>query len=130
MTYGSSQTLPYKDKELGKLKKREYYQRNKIRANQWANVNREKIRKQDTVRRIRRKREAVDLMGGRCVDCGLVFPLAVYDFHHLDPAKKEFNPCNMLTKNKERFMEELKKCVLLCANCHRIRHATDEATVG
>jgi hypothetical protein len=40
----------------------------------------------------------------RCADCGQSHP-ATLDFHHLDPAK-----------------EEIAKCVVLCANCHRIRH--------
>lgn len=70
----------------------------------------------------KRKQFAVELMGGKCFDCGGVFHQSVYDFHHLDPSEKEGNPSSFLTKTDERLKEELNKCVLLCANCHRIRH--------
>lgn len=69
-----------------------------------------------------RKKVAVDMMGGCCADCGGIFHQAAYDFHHLDPTTKEGNPSHFLTKSDERLKEELSKCVLLCANCHRIRH--------
>jgi hypothetical protein len=67
-------------------------------------------------------------MGGKCTDCGGVFPLACFDFHHLDPSTKDFDPCRGLTKSKAKLFAELEKCVLLCANCHRIRHSTYETS--
>jgi 5-methylcytosine-specific restriction endonuclease McrA len=67
-----------------------------------------------------RKKEAVELLGGKCQDCGGVFPQCVYDFHHVDMTEKELNPSKALTKSN--WQEELSKCVLLCSNCHRIRH--------
>ena len=67
--------------------------------------------------------EAVEYLGGACHDCGGKFPLPVYDFHHLDPTEKEHNLGNILRrKNFSEIEKELSKCVLLCANCHRIRH--------
>lgn len=67
---------------------------------------------------------AVKYMGGRCLDCSLVTEhYEVYDFHHLDPSKKEFSP-GKVVRAFENMREELKKCVLLCANCHRIRHSS------
>jgi hypothetical protein len=36
----------------------------------------------------RRKKQAVEHLGGQCADCGGVFPYYVYDFHHLDPAQE------------------------------------------
>lgn len=69
-----------------------------------------------------RKQEIIDKFGGKCLDCGGIFPSAVYDFHHLDPNEKEYNPSYMAKMNPKRAEEELKKCVLLCANCHRVRH--------
>ena len=44
------------------------------------------------------------------------------DFHHLDPSTKEGLVSNMVKISWDRFLEEAKKCVLLCANCHRKVH--------
>ena len=43
---------------------------------------------------------------------------------HKDPSKKEFT---IGTKNIgfKRLSEEIKKCILLCANCHRELHSND-----
>lgn len=73
--------------------------------------------------RWKRKQEAVEYMGNKCFDCNTSFPLPAYDFHHLDPKEKEGNPSHFINKRSDiRWKEELSKCVLLCANCHRIRH--------
>lgn len=116
--------MPYKDKELGKEKKKEYYSKNKEKFKEYYSKQetKERIKLNDRNRRVKRKQEAVDLLGGVCLDCGKSYPLACYDFHHLDPNQKEFDPCSKLTSKKEKFLEELRKCVLLCANCHRVRH--------
>ncbi len=47
--------------------------------------------------------------------------ISVYDFHHRDPSKKEFNLCKVRYKMKE-CLEEIKKCILVCSNCHREIH--------
>lgn len=71
------------------------------------------------------KARAVAYLGGKCQDCKRVHPLAVYDFHHLDPSQKEASISRLLYKkvNWDTKKTELDKCVLLCANCHRIRHS-------
>src|SRR5215471_11078564 len=79
-------------------------------------------------RRTTYKRRAVEYLGGQCVDCGLRTTVAaVYDFHHLSSAEKDASIARMLnvTKRWAKIQEELDKCVLLCANCHRIRHAAE-----
>lgn len=77
-----------------------------------------------------RKAECVALLGGACVDCGLVSEYtAVYDFHHPNPEGKDFNVAKIYTYRWETLMTELKKCVLVCANCHRIRHAKEALAV-
>ena len=58
--------------------------------------------------------------GGCCSECKGVFPSSVYDFHHIDTSEKEFSIGRV--KSVSRMREELKKCILLCANCHRIEH--------
>ena len=46
------------------------------------------------------------------------------DFHHLDPSKKDTNISFLAyAKSKDRMLAEMKKCVVLCSNCHRKVHA-------
>ena len=73
-----------------------------------------------------RKQQAVDYMGGKCADCSAAYPAAVYDFHHLNPAEKDMDPQKALRSSWDKAKVELDKCVLLCANCHRIRHFVSE----
>lgn len=71
---------------------------------------------------VNRKKAAILSKGGSCEDCKQTFPYQVYDFHHLDPAQKEFQWSRMRERTIASIKNELAKCVLLCANCHRIRH--------
>lgn len=70
----------------------------------------------------RRKKQGVEYLGGRCADCGGVFPYYVYDFHHRDPGEKEMQFNTLRRRSWEAIKAELDKCILLCANCHRVRH--------
>jgi len=82
------------------------------------------------VRRWRRiKEEAIAEMGGCCADCGGVFHPDVYDFHHLDPSSKDYQWTKLRLFSKARRDAELAKCVLVCANCHRVRHIVAEEAV-
>lgn len=63
---------------------------------------------------------------GKCIDCNLLATEAnacVFDFHHLDPTIKDVNFNSIRWKKWEIITKELDKCVLVCANCHRLRHA-------
>ena len=72
------------------------------------------------------KARAVSYLGGECRHCGLVTDhLAVYDFHHIDMKEKEADPGSLLHYSWTRIQKELDKCILLCANCHRIEHEKD-----
>ena len=57
-----------------------------------------------------------------CVQCGQNH-VATLDFHHVDSTTKEVS-VNRLIKNRayKKAMEEVEKCIVLCANCHRIHH--------
>jgi hypothetical protein len=63
----------------------------------------------------RRKREAIETLGGRCVRCGSKDNLEV---DHIDRSKKEFPFSRMYALSQERFDAELAKCQLLCNSCH------------
>jgi ribosomal 50S subunit-associated protein YjgA (DUF615 family) len=78
---------------------------------------------QITVRETK-KRQLVEYMGGHCHDCKLETIVgSVYDFHHLNPEEKDINIAKLLNrKSVEEIKKYLDNCVLLCSNCHRIRH--------
>jgi hypothetical protein len=61
--------------------------------------------------------------GGKCCICGYDKCIDAFDLHHIDPNKKSFNICSYKIKNWDVIKEEAKKCVLLCATCHREFHA-------
>ena len=60
-------------------------------------------------------------LGGRCIKCGYDKCLKALGFHHLDPSKKDFTISNDHFKLKEA-VEEVKKCILICSNCHKELH--------
>lgn len=72
------------------------------------------------------KLKAIAYKGGKCVDCGYVGNPAVYEFHHLDESGKDREPNQLMGCKWENITKEIDKCVLLCANCHRIRHHENE----
>lgn len=113
---------------------KEHYKKNthvyKEKAKKWVKKNPDK-RKISANRHAKQKayeqkRLAVAYKGGKCTDCAGVFPQAAFDFHHLDPRTKDYHLAQLLNSRGFEFAkEELDKCVLLCANCHRIRHANE-----
>jgi len=78
-----------------------------------------------TNRRQEIKLKAIEYKGGKCEDCDESYDPCVYDFHHLDPSEKEIAFGSSGGMSFDKLKPELDKCVLLCANCHRIRHAKD-----
>lgn len=66
--------------------------------------------------------ELKKLRGGKCQRCGYDTTVKALDFHHLDPNKKDFTISNGNFKLTEA-IEESKKCILICSNCHRELHA-------
>ena len=68
------------------------------------------------------KRRAVDSMGGGCILCGYDRCTASLAFHHLDPTQKDFGIAKSI-RSWSNIVEELRKCVLLCHNCHSEVHA-------
>lgn len=65
--------------------------------------------------RTKRKSFAIEYLGGTCMRCGSVNDL---EFDHIDPSTKVMVISKMWTSSREKFMEELKKCQLLCHSCH------------
>lgn len=57
----------------------------------------------------------------KCEICGESH-IATIDFHHEDSQKKDFGISRFYSVSQSRFEEELKKCKVLCSNCHRKLH--------
>lgn len=70
----------------------------------------------------RHKKALVKYMGGKCADCGIVGHHSIYDFHHTEPEHKDFTIQSNRHYNFAQLIDELDKCVMLCANCHTKRH--------
>lgn len=70
----------------------------------------------------KRKERVVDQFGNKCHDCGHSYHPNVFDFHHLDTSTKEYDWTKMRLMSETKMQTELSKCIMLCANCHRIRH--------
>lgn len=68
----------------------------------------------------------VDAFGGRCQCCGGAFHHSEFDFHHLDKETKE-RPLQP-DRGWETLVTEAAKCVMLCANCHRLYHYFERNT--
>ena len=71
---------------------------------------------------------AIEYKGSKCHDCEVSFEYpAVYEFHHTAPEHKDFAfGAKGYSQAWSKVQLELDKCVMLCANCHRIRHAKGE----
>lgn len=69
------------------------------------------------------KFKAIQLLNDKCLDCNKKYDPYVYDFHHY-LENKEHSISKMIRKkyNWQNIKDELDKCILLCSNCHRLRH--------
>ena len=76
------------------------------------------------IRRYRAKAAAIKHLGGKCQNCSWHGDQAALQFHHVDPSKKEFIIGNVANRRWDFIKREIEKCVLLCANCHIVKHST------
>lgn len=124
----------YKTSEYKRKKSREYYHKNKekeaLRLKNWRTKNKDYVNEQQRNTKRERKLKAIEHFGGKCYDCKQTFHSAVYEFHHINPKEKDRDPSKLFLLRWERIIKELEKCVLLCANCHRIRHHIYEAAAN
>jgi|APFre7841882793_1041355.scaffolds.fasta_scaffold29243_1 hypothetical protein len=60
------------------------------------------------------------LVGNECWVCGYNKTKKNLCFHHVDPSKKSFglDMRSIQKTNWENVLEEMKKCILVCHNCH------------
>ena len=72
---------------------------------------------------VKRKRNLLNQYKNKpCADCGKSYPPCVMDFDHRDESKKSFNISSAVTsKGFVALAAEIRKCDIVCSNCHRIR---------
>ena len=74
----------------------------------------------------RKKLFAVEQFGGKCQICGYDKCINALQFHHIDPTTKEYAPAYVIMRMSwENAYKELKKCILVCSNCHAEIHYRD-----
>lgn len=90
----------------------------------WCHCNPKKAASSQKKRARKHKLDFIKLRGSKCEICGYDKCLPALDFHHKDKAQKSFSISNgyRTSKKKEEIIEEIKKCVLLCSNCHHEVH--------
>jgi len=70
------------------------------------------------------REKAIQQKGSACYFCGYNREVSALEFHHLDETTKEFGlSARGLTRSWNNILQELDKCLLVCANCHRELHA-------
>lgn len=114
--------MPHKNREDANR-----YHRNKWRTDPEYKKKRMESQRKSQKKRIAKMRERVkhfkkEKHGNKCVDCGFDKVPEILEFHHINSNEKEKKITSMLLYSWSRIEEELNKCVLLCPNCHAIRH--------
>ncbi len=113
-----------KNREAIRQRARERYARNKDDPEyieQRKSYYRNNQYPKNKVKRLRKKNDFNDSKPP-CAKCGETRGY-VLEYHHIDPITKEFNIGALCTGVKEaKLKDEIKKCVCLCANCHKEFH--------
>lgn len=111
-----SGTCYEKCKECMKTRGRSYYHINHDRQLKLAILRRNKTK--DQMRKF-----LIIIKDEPCADCKQKYPSYVMDFDHRHGKKKEHNIARMIIGgwSKTKIEKEIKKCDIVCANCHRIR---------
>lgn len=73
-------------------------------------------------RGLMRKIYFIRLLGGKCNSCGYNKNISVLEFHHINGKEFELDMRTLSNLSFDRLEKEVKKCKVLCANCHRESH--------
>jgi len=109
--------MPHKDPEIRKAYSKEYHRKRYLRY-------KESIITKGMERESRRRRHLnryKKLKG--CSHCGYDKNPIALDFHHVDKNDKRKGVAGMLSHSRRKIFDEIRKCIILCANCHRIEHS-------
>jgi predicted HNH restriction endonuclease len=86
--------------------------------------------KKRKIRRWEKKKKLLELAGSKCQICGFDRFVTALEFHHKDPSQKLFDLNTArdwdFKKIQKVLEEEIQKCILVCANCHRGIHEAEQ----
>jgi len=70
----------------------------------------------------------IDAKSKPCEDCKNSYPHYVMDLDHRPDELKTFELSDAIAKgkSKQKILDEIAKCDVVCANCHRVRTFTRE----
>jgi hypothetical protein len=107
---------------------RSAYHREHYLANMQRYIDQAQARKQAL--RLTRTTYLLEYFSSRpCADCGENDPVAL-EFDHLDSEAKAFDIGQSLPyRNWQAILDEIEKCEVVCANCHRRRTALRRGTL-
>ncbi len=114
-----------KCKECMKVRGRAYYFANHERQLRLALIRRHNAHKL--------RRDFINTLKSKpCADCGISYPYYVMDFDHQDQRLKVKDIAYMAARNwsLEKIKQEVEKCDIVCANCHRFRTFKNLAEVA
>ena len=69
----------------------------------------------------KQKMDAYKLEKG-CQKCGYKKCAAALHFHHENPKEKDISVSRLMNRRWDKILTEVKKCTILCANCHAEIH--------
>lgn len=114
--------MAHRDKNRAKEYRREYYLKNKEKekayTKKWQAENRQLLSAFNKRYRDNAYKLILKLKDNPCMDCGNKFHPCAMDFDHVK-GEKIFSLNTMYSEIK--VLEEVAKCELVCANCHRVR---------
>ena len=138
MTYTKEEKAAYNKKykadnrERIAVQSKKYYADNReritISSKKYKDAHREDIRARTNAGSHAYKIWCILELGGKCGMCGITYNEtngAIFSAHHRDPTLKDFSIGLSRHKDSELVESELKKCDLLCFNCHRLVHSEE-----
>lgn len=104
---------------MGQTEKQKEWKQNEFQSNKEIHNLRQRERRQNI-------RDLVEKLKKPCLICGET-EKACIDFHHVDKDDKEFTIASVCNHkwSDDKIINEIEKCVCLCANHHRVLHRYD-----
>jgi hypothetical protein len=108
--------MPYKDLQKQKEAQRQWYLNNKKKCLESSKRSKPGVRRRRALW-VSQIKETLT-----CVECGEDRGPCL-TFHHTDPTTKIQTIARIAWEaSKEKVIEEIKKCIVLCQNCHTLLH--------
>lgn len=110
--------MPFKDKNKRNEYAREWYFKNSVKHKKLVRI----FQKE---RKIKYRKKLLELYGNKCFDCGFSdIKLLEWHHKHFEKGKPDNYISRLLIRGYgwNKILEESKKCILLCPNCHKYRH--------